>query len=154
MKKSISVLHVLVVLVMCLGVQSAVGQPLTVLPDNPLISPLGATLYEQHSVSNFTVFYNINPTNGWNGVMVRWDDWGGRDLTAITQFVFGVTGTPQKIKVEFEDVNNDKTALILGGVSNTMQHWHIPADLITDSDLSAIKVISCVVDGGLAGTGG
>ena len=153
MKKSISVLHVLVVLVMCLGVQSAAGQPLTVLPDNPLISPLGATLYEQHSVSNFTVFYNINPTNGWNGVMVRWDDWGGRDLTAITQFVFGVTGTPQKIKVEFEDVNNDKTALILGGVSNTMQHWHIPADLITDSDLSAIKVISFVVDGGLAGTG-
>lgn len=126
---------------------------LTVLPDKPSISPLGATVFEQHSVSNATVFYNINPTNGWNGVMVHWANFVGKDLSSFTQFVFGVTGTPQAIKVEFEDTSSDKSTFILDGVTGTMGHWAIPSSMITQSDLSSIKVISFVVDGDLAGAG-
>lgn len=130
----------------------AAAAPLTVLPDNPVITDLDGTQFAQHSASNFTVFYNLPGESDWDGVMIRWDDWGPRDLSAITQFVFGVTGTPAQVKVEFEDADTNKTAIILDGVDGEYHQWNIPSDLITLSDLSAIRVISFVVDRALAGT--
>ena len=42
------------------------------------------TPFVQHSVSNFTMLYQLRPTNDWSGLMVRWPDWGGRDLSSVS----------------------------------------------------------------------
>lgn len=125
--------------------------PITILPDQPLLNDLNGTLFEQHSQTNFTVSYSLPEEDSWSGVMVRWEDFNPIDLTSITQFVFGVTGTPNAIKVEFEDTNSNKTVFSLLDVDGTMQHWHIPASQI--ANLDNIKVISFVVDQGVAGAG-
>ena len=83
--------------------------------------------------------------------MVRWAEFAPIDLTTITQFVFGVRGDPDAIKVEFEDNDGGKTIFNLNGVTNSLQHWLIDASQIVNLD--DIKVISFVVDQGLAGAG-
>ncbi len=125
---------------------------LTVLPNEPWPQDLDGTDFTQHSSTNFTVSYDINdPNPSWRGVMVRWADWAPQNLSAVTQFVFGVTGDPDAIKVEFERDDGSKTIINMLGVTDDYQHWHI-ADSLLD-DLSDIKVISFVVDRDLAGAG-
>ncbi len=124
---------------------------ITVLPGDPLVNDLDGTLFMQHSSSNFTVSYSLPDEEDWDGVMVRWENFDPMDLTAIAEFVFGVLGTPEAIKVEFEDNAGGKTIFNLNGVTDTLQHWHIDASLI--DNLDDIKVISFVVDRALAGEG-
>ena len=124
---------------------------ITVLPGAPLVNDLDGTLFMQHSSSNFTVSYSLPGEEDWDGVMVRWEDFAPVDLSSITQFVFGVHGTPDAVKVEFEDAGGGKTTFNLNGVTNALQQWHIVAAEI--ANLDEIKVISFVVDQGLAGEG-
>lgn len=158
MKRIFTLVFVLVAL-LSVG-PSAKGQlaidPLTTgtvtrLPGGPLITDLDGTKFTQQSSSNFTIAYQLPTEYDWDGVMVRWEDWGPRDLTAITTFVFAVRGTANKVKVEFEATNATKTIAVLQSVTNTWQFYHIPATAITNN-LGKIKVISFVTDWGLAGT--
>ena len=122
----------------------------TRLPYSPMITDLDGTKFVQHSPSNFTVSYQLPTESDWDGVMVRWDDWGPRDLSSSTEFVFSVRGSAGQIKVEFEATNSSKTICQLLGITNTWQNYRIPASAITN-DLTKIKVISFVTDYGMAG---
>ncbi len=68
----------------------------------------------------------------------HWDDFAGRDLSGVSTFVFGVTGTPEKIRMKFEDTNFDKTAFTLLGVTNTMQFYHIQGSLVSNATCTGI----------------
>ncbi len=126
--------------------------PLTVLPDEPLVSDLAGTLFLQHSSNSFTVAYDLDASDdGWEGAMVRWEDFATVDLSGVTQFVFGVQGDPDAIKVEFEDEDGVKVIFNLNGVTDSLQHWHIDASEI--DFLDALQVITFVVDEDLAGEG-
>lgn len=123
----------------------------TWLPGGPLITDLDGTKFAQHSSSNFTVSYQLPTEYDWDGIMVRWDDWGPRNLSSISTFVFGVRGTANKIKVEFQAISGAKSIAVLQGVTNTWQYYHIPSSSLTN-DRSQMQVISFVTDSGLAGT--
>ena len=102
------------------------------------------TPFVQHSVSNFTMLYQLRPTNDWSGLMVRWPDWGGRDLSSVPSFVIGVTGSLRQMKAEFEDTSGDKTIFYFKNVAPTMQYYHISATLV--SNISRIKVVAFVAE--------
>lgn len=124
----------------------------TRIPYAPLLNDLDGTLYTQHSSSNFTLYYNLPTDLDWDGVMLRFDDWGARDLSSITGFVFAVRGTPANAKVEFEDAGLAKTIAILHNVTNTWQYYNIPASQFVNNR-SQIRVIAFVTDYGLSGAG-
>ncbi len=98
--------------------------------------------FEQHSISNFTSLYRLEATNTWDALMLRWPDWGGRNLSSVDTFVLGVTGTAQQIKAEFEDVVGDKTVFYLRNIAPTMQYYHISGSLV--SNIAGIKVVAFV----------
>ena len=126
----------------------------TWLPDSPWVSGVNTTAVTQLSTSNFVVNYNL-ATNGstggtfpgepdWDAAMIYWDDFGEKNLSSITTFVFKVRGTAEKVKVEFESTNAFKTAAVLQGVNSTWQYYHIPASSIPSNNLKIMKVISFV----------
>ena len=110
---------------------------------NAIVNYLNAP-FTQHSVSNFTMRYQLRPTNGWDGVMVRWPDWGGRNLSSVDTFVIGVTGTLHEMKAEFEDTSGDKTIFYFKNVAPTMQYYHISSALV--SNIARIKVVAFVTE--------
>ncbi len=123
---------------------------LTILPNRPDVQDLGGTEYEQHSSTNFSVFYSLGEGNTWDGAMLRWgEEFVIQDLTAYAQFVFGVVGDPEAIRVEFEDENLNETTLVLTGITNELQYWVIDTSVI--NNLDKIRVIKFVVDEDLAG---
>ena len=153
------VLAVVAVLVVAMGQVAMAFETLdptgsgviTWMPGGPLITDLDGTQFAQHSSSNFTVSYQLPTESDWDGVMVRWDDWGPHDVSSISTFVFAVRGTANKIKVEFEATNSSKSIFVLQNITNVWQYFHIPSTSITN-DRTKMKVISFVTDSGLAGT--
>jgi len=119
--------------------------PLTILPDRPFVKEIAQTEFTQNSTSNFTIPY-ISSVHGWRAVEVTWADAQTRDLSGESQLVFGARGDPNSVKVEIYSSPGGKTTFHLLNVSDSYQHWIIPADQI--AHMGNIKNINFVVDQG------
>ena len=93
----------------------------------------------------------------WDAAMVYWNNFGLKDLSSITTFVFAVRGTATNaVKVEFQAATNSSatnyvtTVFALRSVSNGLQYYHIPASNIAYR--TWIRAISFVADWDSVGT--
>jgi hypothetical protein len=134
--------------------------------NNARITGVDGTEFDLLSTSNFMVRYNLAQPNDtshgaspdWDAVMVYWLPWAtnsswGYDLSSITTFVFKVRSTSmaQRVRVEFEASDTNKTSALLVNITNTWQYYHIPASNILS--LTKIKTIVFAANYGEAGVG-
>lgn len=120
---------------------------LTILPNQPGLQELGGADWTQLSSSGVVVDYNLHEQD-YPGITIFWEHWSIQDLSAFTQFVFGVMGDPEQIKVEFECSDHSRTTILLD-VTDSYQQWGIDASLI--ANLQDIKNINFLVTGDVAG---
>jgi hypothetical protein len=141
----------------------------TVLPGGPYVSGVDTTQVAQLSSTNFIVNYNLAPsgsTNGtwrgapdWDAAMVSWGYQNNQAVSAdlsggdYTSFVFAVKGDANKVKVEFQDINDNKTIVVLQNVTNLWHYYRIPTSIIPSNSLKEMKSISFVAVYGTGVTG-
>ncbi|MBN1270317.1 MAG: hypothetical protein JXB04_12070, partial [Kiritimatiellae bacterium] len=113
----------------------------------------------QTGSTNLWVSYDVTG-GGWDGVTISHDNFSSEpiesaDYSALTGVVFGVFGTPDNIKIEFQDASNRVALAVCSGVTAGRQYFAVPTAGLEDIgiDLSQVRLINFVVDQGLAGSG-
>ena len=122
------------ILKLCLGfsavcyIAPALAQtPLSILPDDPeVLAVFGATpqtVVTTTSTNQMDCFYDVSSSGTWSGGGFNWDDFttpGNEygNLAPLTNIVLAIRGNPVNLKLELEDINTNKAAFYLTGISN------------------------------------
>jgi hypothetical protein len=152
---------------------SRVASSMLVLPSSTLTShdinvPGNGTTYPEiqsvaPSADNITVIdtdrgieiqYDTKD-DGWagGGFAYNVQGYSSTDLSGLSSLVFGIkgssAGTPQKIKLEIKDSQNNSSVIYLGGIdAGTEKMWSIPLSTLSgNADLSDVRYIYFIVEG-------
>ena len=142
-----------------LSVSPSGAGPATTLPPLPSVTQVGegVTLLVNTNTSLIQMGYALNPTN-FAGAIILYENYGStsvvesQDLSAITNLVFGLSGAPGSVKIEFLDAANSKMNVICTDIASTTQYFAINTTLFTNS-LTNVVAINFIVDAALAGVG-
>ncbi len=138
------------------------------LPNNPgpvFINSASATgQVTQSSRNQARLTYDVTPvvtgtppntvtTHQFAGMLINYDDFNSpavesRDLSSITNFIFGLTGTPgMDVRVLFEDSNGGSDFFNLGQLGAGQQFYSLNRNLLSGVDFTRISGISFAVSG-------
>jgi len=131
----------------------------TVIPDHPRLQQIGDNSSVYVNAGGMKMVYNTG-TTGWAASSLNFDDYGvpgvqTGDLSGITDFIFGVKGDADQLKVEFHDRDGNRKFIYLHSIrSGETRYYSIPASVIREAmdgsgqvDLSRITEIVFVVEG-------
>ena len=113
----------------------------------------GATTINKISSNEFKVTYFLLPGE-WAGASLLYDDYGTtniveyQDLHLLSKLTFAISGMPQTVNFEFEDVALNKVVGTFQYVTNAWNTYMIDTGLLTAKglDLTHVRSINFVVD--------
>ena len=141
-----------------------VGSVTTLRTKPPAVDNVGGgqstNAWIQTGTTNIAVSYDITPADTWDGVTIRYDDYGtpaleNSDYSEVPALTFGVKGTPQNLKLEVEDTSSHKVSAYLRGVTNTLKYFTVDMGDVEGGgvDVGHVRALNFVVDQGLASNG-
>jgi len=137
--------------------------PVSTLSGQPTASAVGGantqTVVSTLSSSNVVVTYALG-SNDFSGSTILFDDFGTptnehQNLSILTNLVMAISGTPQSVKFEIEDIFTNKVVATLADVTNAYQYYSIDLSVIQSRglDVTQVRFMNLVVDQGLVGAG-
>ncbi|MFH0907492.1 MAG: hypothetical protein V1929_01855, partial [bacterium] len=113
----------------------------------------------QNGTTNVVMNYTV-ASGGYDGFIFRYEDFvepGAQsgDFVATPTITFGISGTPQSVKVEFMDDTGYRVNTYVNGITGTYGWYTFSTADLEDSglDIRHIQFINFVVDQALAGGG-
>ncbi|MCX5678329.1 MAG: hypothetical protein NTY76_04390 [Candidatus Omnitrophica bacterium] len=119
--------------------------------DYPAINSLINVTTAEATERGMKVVYNIPVGGVWAGAGFAYNVAGvaaSRDLSGLTNLVFGLQGTPQRVKLEVKDSAGNSVSVYLGGIDlNNEKIWSIPTSDLTGIDLTKVAYMYFIVEG-------
>jgi hypothetical protein len=119
--------------------------------DYPAINSLGSGTTVEATERGMKMVYNIPAGETWTGAGFTYNvsaTTTSRDLSGLTNLVFGIQGTPQRVKLEVKDEANNSASVYLDGIeSGSEKFWSIPKSDLTGIDLTKVAYLNFIVEG-------
>jgi hypothetical protein len=141
---------------------STVGTVTVLRPLPPTVGDVGGgqstNLWVKTGVTNVYVPYNVTPADTWDGISISYDSFGtpqleNSDYSDLPSVTFGVKGTPQSVKVEFEDIATNKVVAYFRSVTNSLRYYTVYMNDLEAGGLNPghMRFINFVIDQAAAG---
>lgn len=126
----------------------------TELPANQamVVAPPEASVSSSLTSRGLHMDYQLGSAT-WGGGGLSFDDFSTPaietvDVSGYGNFVFGVQGDAEKVKLEFIDIHDNKRALYLEGIlANQEQLFKIPTSSLQGLDLTKLRMIFVILEG-------
>jgi len=115
--------------------------------------------FAQAGAETASIIYDVTQAFTYAGVTLNFDDFGtlpfeSGNLSALTQWVFGVATDADRVFLEIEDADGDRDTLTLINTTSGERIYEIdPALIATSVDRSRIRLINFVVKNGFISNG-
>ncbi|MDP2929706.1 MAG: hypothetical protein Q8O01_06590, partial [Candidatus Omnitrophota bacterium] len=122
-------------------------------PSPTSLAPTGSTASVAQSDRGLTLTYDT-ATGGWAGAGFSYDigDTTAKEyynFSSLTQITLGVKGSSERVKLEFVDINENKSYTYLYGVSSAEERFFVvPFNQLTGNvDMTKVMAVYVIVEG-------
>ncbi|MDD3906560.1 MAG: hypothetical protein PHS46_08605, partial [Candidatus Omnitrophica bacterium] len=119
--------------------------------DYPAINSLINITTLEASDRGMKMVYNIPAGGAWAGAGFAYGISGGaasKDLSGLSELIFGVQGTPQRVKLEIKDEAGASASVYLDGIeSGSEKIWSIPTSSLHGINLAKVSYLYFIVEG-------